>query len=82
MDQIWLEIMKQVPQLGVLVWIVTYFLKHMEKVAQIVRDSDEKIAIHLMDVTAKNTVSLDRNTEALGKSSYLIEKYTVNGAGR
>lgn len=76
MDQLWLEIVKQVPQLGVLVWVVTYFLRHMENVAKIVRESDERSATKLADVMQRNTVSMDQNTTALGKNSYLIDKYS------
>lgn len=67
MDPILQKIIEQVPSLSVLVWVVVYFLRHMKDVVQMAIDG-------LHDVFERNTTALDRNTEQLGKSVYVIDR--------
>jgi len=67
MDPIWQKIIEQAPSLGVLVWVVVYFLRHMKDIAAVAIKG-------LHDVFERNTDALNRNTEQLGKSVYVIDR--------
>ena len=83
MDPVWMKVLEQVPGLGVLVWVVMYFLTHMKQVAEIVREDDRRNAEMLREVLNKNTAQLERNTELLGRNTHALDKHPIhqkNGA--
>lgn len=75
MDPIWQKIIEQVPSLSVLVWVVVYFLRHMKDVVQMAIKG-------LHDVFERNTIALERNTEQLGKSVYVIDRENAAENGK
>lgn len=86
MDPLWQKVAEQVPNLGALIWMVVYFLKHIretadrlsahdEKNATVLAQHQEKTAAILADVIERNTTSSDRNTEIIGRAVYVIEKH-------
>ncbi len=58
-----LEILKQVPALAVLAWLVTRFLNEIGKRDEVLKDLSA--ACH--DVHQRSIVAVDRNSEALGR---------------
>lgn len=81
MDQMWVEVIRQSPSVGFMVFIVVYFVRSLKDIANIFREGDKKNAEMLKTVVDKNTTSLDRNTEMLGRYSYAIEKGATNRMG-
>jgi len=88
MDQFWLEAAKQIPSLVVLVTLVILFLKHLKDISDNFSETLKAIgdACHMHqvevseeanEVIKKNTAAFDRNTEALGKTIFIIEKHNI-----
>jgi hypothetical protein len=80
MDQIWQEAAKQIPNLVVLVALVIIFLKHLtnmtegfermlKDIGSSCHDFQERVSAESNAQIARNTLALDRNSEALGYSS-------------
>jgi hypothetical protein len=94
MENLWVEVVKQVPSLAVLVWLVTYFLRHMQSMlgtfSEIVKGWSKTVEAVNADAQAfqneiqaehrgmmeKLGLTLDRNTEALGKNAAVLDRAT------
>jgi len=68
MDTIFQEVVKQIPALAVLAYIVVVFLKHLDKANKIIEgvnraDVEERRV--LLDVIRENTRALTMNTEVI-----------------
>lgn len=80
MDNLWLKLVEQAPNTFVNLLIAWFFLSYMSKRdqthAQTIKDleegcreSHERISSKSTDAIVRNTVALDRNSEALGYAS-------------
>lgn len=87
MEQLWLEVVKQVPSLGVLAWLVYTFLAEQDKRDQklselgnschefqlgIAEARKEEIR-HVGEVIERNTAALSANTHALGRVESVLD---------
>lgn len=79
LDEAITEIIKQIPSLGCLAWLVVYFLKHMRETVATFREGENEKKAVLQEIIDKNADAFDRMTEALGKNSYLLDKHYSNG---
>lgn len=65
---VWVEVAKQVPSLGVLVWVVIHFLKHLEAVNASHDARMDRLTDEYRTMAEKNAALYDRVLEALGRA--------------
>jgi hypothetical protein len=80
MDPTWLELAKQAPSLVVLVILVVLFLRHLKEISagfeRAIKDIGNDCHLFQKETSertsaalTRNTIALDRNSEALGYAS-------------
>lgn len=74
MDQLWLEVVKQAPSLGVLTLLVYWFLqaqdkrdKQLTELGQSCHAFQEQTTHTVSDVLDRNSIALTANTHMLGR---------------
>jgi hypothetical protein len=79
MDQYWMELIKQVPALVVLVWIVYKFLDHLKSIIADHRNDQNQHIVSFREMAeeqqqhlSRSSAAIDRNTETLGKNNYIL----------
>lgn len=77
MDATWLELVKQLPSTAAVIVTVAYFLKHMRDMTSDFHTRMEALVKDGHEAQHTNSTALHKNTEALGKVTYLIDR--VNG---
>lgn len=84
MDPLWTEIAKQFPALGVLVYLVMTFLKHIRETTNDFKSTIEEINVNLNDqhnlFRERTERALDNNTTALARNTLMLEQ--VNQAAQ
>lgn len=87
MEQLWLEVVKQAPSLGVLAWLVYTFLAAQEKRDQKltelgnachefqlgISEARREESKHVSEVIDRNTQALTANTHALGRVESVLD---------
>lgn len=86
MDTHWVDVAKQVPSLGVLVWLVVYFLRHMKEMSESTKDIASSCHDFQKELTNENHAvmnrmasTLDKNTDALGRALFIMDKHARHG---
>ena len=77
METIASEVIKQVPSLGVLCFIVYFFLKHMEKRDAVIKEIHEDHLIERRDTRMAvdaNTKAMTTNTMAIGELAKALKE--------
>lgn len=94
-EPFWLEVAKQIPSLGVLVWLVISFLRHLkedgdrrerleEARAKSLKEIGDSCHAFQQEITTQSHAILARNTAALDNNSAALgwhAKKLVNGGG-
>ncbi len=68
MSDVWIKIIENAPDLGVLTFIVWMFLKHLKGFSLLIRDlnrENTEARSHSREVIEKNTEAMGKNTEAM-----------------
>lgn len=78
MDPLWVEVAKQVPALGVLVFLVVHFLKHIREVTNDFKSTIEEVNVTMADqhnlFRERTEKALDNNTAALARNTTMHEQ--------
>ena len=81
-DSTWLEVAKQVPSLGVLVWLVVYFLKHIKSVADVIAVADERNVDRVRELVENcngyQRELTEQTIECIHKNTSALERNTEN----
>ena len=86
-DPVWMKLLGEAPTLGVLVFVVVVFLKHIaasdaartELIREVGKECHEfqrDLTVKTNEVIVRNSNALDRNSEALGLNSSYFQKHS------
>jgi hypothetical protein len=85
MDPLWSEVAKQVPALGVLVFLVVHFLKHIRAITDdfktTMKEVNETMIEHHTIFRERTEKALDNNTAALARNTTMHEQ-VINAASK
>ncbi len=73
-EQLWPAIAEQVPALVVLVFVVLVFLKHIKESQDREEAAQARREEVLETIGEKVSATVERNTTALAKNSYILDK--------
>ena len=74
MDNLLVEVAKQVPALGVLAWIVAYFLKAMNQRTDSFENTVKRISADCHDARSKLHDILIHNSSVLGRTESTLDR--------
>lgn len=94
METVWIEVVKQLPFAGAIIWVVFQLLKGFAAERKAMMEFYTKTEDHRLEVfrqrdekmeatIAQNTDAINHNTEVLGetKATMLLLKASLNGTG-
>ena len=82
-EALWVEVAKQAPSLGVLVWLVVHFLRHMKEYARHVEDLADKchtshktIIDEAHSLQRETNRAMEQNAKAFGRNDAVLSRFT------
>jgi len=87
MEPLWLELAKQIPSLVVLGWLVVFFLKHIKEIVDNFQQTIKEVNKSCHEFQAEcikqnhmtistNSLAMNENTRMLGKSAYVLSRFS------